>query len=164
MDEASSRGVEVSEALVLVAEFLERSTPCSGAAQLLRKELLEHGLLGNVTAWTGDEFPVSVEAARFGLPEAAADLLLLQLSTAGRVAAQRRIPDSDHDGDGRLGEGRTVITAPPAWSLWWEPDPEPSDVAAVEDVMRRLSRPLNPCPLQSNASIDVNCWSRRRAA
>ena len=44
------------EIYFLVAEFLER-TPCQAAAQALKRELLEHRLLGSEHTWTGEALP-----------------------------------------------------------------------------------------------------------
>ena len=57
------------EIYFLVAEFLER-TPCQAAAQALKRELLEHRLLGSEHTWTGEALPATFETlrSRYALP------------------------------------------------------------------------------------------------
>lgn len=54
------------ETLLLVADYLERCTPCSGAAAALRADVETHGLLGTQKTMDGAVVPVTVKSALAG--------------------------------------------------------------------------------------------------
>ena len=63
------------EALLLIADYLERSTPCAAAAAALREDIAKNELLGRETRSDGVERAVTVESALRNAPGLRAGLL-----------------------------------------------------------------------------------------
>ena len=70
------------ELLFLVADFLDRSTACSGAAALLKRELEQHGLLGRRTDYTGSHTPATFDSTKRKFAKLPASQLQDVLATA----------------------------------------------------------------------------------
>ncbi|KAH8056226.1 hypothetical protein JL722_7528 [Aureococcus anophagefferens] len=85
------------EALLLIADYLERCTPCAGAAAALREDVAAHELLGRETRADGSEVPVSVASRLRDFPLGLKEGLLEERLVTGLAAeakpAEREAPD-----------------------------------------------------------------------
>ncbi|CAK8985892.1 Bromodomain and WD repeat-containing protein 1 (WD repeat-containing protein 9) [Durusdinium trenchii] len=72
--EGAKKGFD-KELRFLIADYLERSTPCSKAAKALREELEGQALLGEVTTWHGQRRAATVEDFRGRYAEVAPNQL-----------------------------------------------------------------------------------------
>mmetsp|Transcript_22145 Transcript_22145/g.26637 ORF Transcript_22145/g.26637 Transcript_22145/m.26637 type:complete len:1749 (+) Transcript_22145:34-5280(+) len=112
-----------AEALLLVAEYLRRATPCSRAAAVLCEEIEEHGLLGNQRGYNGSQRPLTVDLMRRGMGSIPQDLLLRQLRAAASQNLNKEEAALTEEAN-RLGDDAAVLRrgeSPEPSILWPAP-------------------------------------------
>jgi len=135
------------EALLLIADYLERCTPCAGAAAALRQDVAAHELLGRETRADGSEVPVSVASRLRDFPLGLKEGLLEERLVTGLAAeakpAEREKPDES--GGRALGDGTVVFSAPPPRSLLFEPNRAEAEAKRQADILDARDRLIRDC-------------------
>ncbi|KAH8076726.1 hypothetical protein JL721_750 [Aureococcus anophagefferens] len=135
------------EALLLIADYLERCTPCAGAAAALREDVAAHELLGRETRADGSEVPVSVASRLRDFPLGLKEGLLEERLVTGLAAeaktAERDAPDES--GGRALGDGTVVFSAPPPRSLLFEPNRAEAEAKRQADILDARDRLIRDC-------------------
>ena len=135
------------EALLLIADYLERCTPCAGAAAALRQDVAAHELLGRETRADGSEVPVSVASRLRDFPLGLKEGLLEERLVTGLAAeakpAEREAPDES--GGRALGDGTVVFSAPPPRSLLFEPNRAEAEAKRQADILDARDRLIRDC-------------------
>ncbi|KAH8092057.1 hypothetical protein JL720_5634 [Aureococcus anophagefferens] len=131
------------EALLLIADYLERCTPCAGAAP--RREVAAHEPRAETRGRS--EVPVSVASRLRDFPLGLKEGLLEERLVTGLAAeakpAEREAPDES--GGRALGDGTVVFSAPPPRSLLFEPNRAEAEAKRQADILDARDRLIRDC-------------------